>query len=128
MKKCFLLGRRDNHQDVFSRILSPRSEVFRNKVCGPDLGTVVARTGTREALNEFSVSLLEPQVFIDALGALDAAPTEPFDIQAYLEEAERDLGLYFAYHEGKPSPLYEATFQQEVREKFVIAAREISSR
>lgn len=127
LNNCVLLGRRQNHLDIFSRILRSRSRTFNGSVCGPDLGPVVGRTVTGEPLPNFSVSLLDPALITHLLRSANVAPAAPFNVPAYIEEAERDLLAHLSYHDQRPSPLYEPLFSREVREKFDIAVGEIKS-
>lgn len=123
MDNCVLIGRRQNHLRIFSEILKARSRRFNGRVCGPDLGTAVGRTGSHDPLPNFGVSLLDPAVVAELLSAADSLPTTPFDVAAYLAAAERELAAYLAYHEERPSPLFEPCFAEAVKQQFNVAAQ-----
>lgn len=121
MGGCILIGRRPSHQEIFSRVLKPRSQSFRNVVAGVDLGTAVARAGSGAPLAEYSVSLVNPPILVDVLKDAGLAPNIAFDVGLYLEEAERDLEAYLAYHDTRPSRLFEPLRSHALLERFADA-------
>lgn len=116
--RCLVLTRRASHQEIFSRVLQPRSKEFQSHIVGRDLGTALVRTESNTPLPEFSVSLIDPVVIRQSLEEFGCPITERFDIEAYEHAAQGDLDAYIDHYEKNPSDIITPALIEEVLAKF----------
>jgi hypothetical protein len=96
--RTFVLVRRIEVRDDLTRILKPRSQQFQLFSDTLLLGTIAVDNETGSPHTEFSVSLIDLDLFVaffreHRLARLDAA-----DVGRYFYAAEKDLKAYFSHH------------------------------
>lgn len=93
LNRCYLLVRRADHKDIFSRVLSPRSQHFAIFEDTFYLGSIVGRKG--EAVSGYhGVSVFNCDSLIASLRENRIARLDSFDKSRFLDSVERDMGRY----------------------------------
>ncbi|MFG1230224.1 glycosyltransferase 61 family protein [Xanthobacter wiegelii] len=116
--RTLILNRRHSHEEIFARVLRPRSAEFQSHVIGSDLGTALVRAESKIPLYEFSVSLIDPDLITKIIDEFGYPVPDRFDINQYSQAAEADLYSYIDYFNKNPSDLISISLADEVRSKF----------
>ncbi|WP_158322844.1 glycosyltransferase 61 family protein, partial [Acidisphaera rubrifaciens] len=91
--ECFLLARRQDHIEIFSRVLRPRSRAFRVFEFGITLGSLLGERGGTPWWHT-GVSLFDVPKLVRFFGESDIGWLSRLDLGAYFAAARRDLDTY----------------------------------
>lgn len=98
LNRCCLLVRREDHREIFKRVLAPRSREFSCYSGSTSLGAIVLHPASGEPLEHMGVSLLDTEVLTTFIRNTGIARLSTLDRETYFQVADADLSRYFEYH------------------------------
>lgn len=95
LETVLFLSRRQDHKEVFSRVLAPRSKDFVTLEPRQSLGSVLNK------LQFNTLNLLDFQFLFEALHERGLCDFVKFDVEQYIETCETDFMRHIAYFVGQ---------------------------